>query len=481
MGRSPALLEAIELARRVARGRTSVLVEGETGVGKELFVRLLHAESGRGPNAPFVPVNCGAVAKELFGSELFGHMPGAFTGASREGRPGKFELADGGVLCLDEIGEMPLDIQPYLLRVLEDRIVYRLGDSKGRPVDVDLVALTNRDLKAEVEAGRFRRDLYYRIGAVTIAVPPLRERGDDVLLLVNHFNHQIAVQSDLEPLRFPDAVMAALLAYAWPGNVRELKNLIVRLHLLAPDRVVGLGHLPAEFSAPTAPVPHGTPPVAHQHRPDDPPSHHPGHRHRGRQHDQGGAGILGISRPTLYRKLKLYAHPALNCPSEDGPGHRSGGDDHLERLVARQHCRTSRRRPGYRRSLKRWVIRRAGSSFFARTVFSSIARGDGVDQPRGDRDVVRPQRLQMEIDLGAVHADVGDGAAGRHDLLAQHEGSRDAHGLDRGVDAAALGQLHHRSGGVAGSSCRPRRSHRTAGPLRAGSASRSTTISWAGE
>ena len=123
-----------------------------------------------------MPVNCGAIAKELFGGELFGHMPGAFTGATREGRPGKFELADGGVLCLDEIGEMPLDIQPYLLRVLEDRIVYRIGDSKGRPVDVDLVALTNRELKAEVEAGRFRRDLYYRIGAVTISVPPARAR-----------------------------------------------------------------------------------------------------------------------------------------------------------------------------------------------------------------------------------------------------------------------------------------------------------------
>ena len=157
IGRSPALLEAVELARQFARRRTSVLIEGETGVGKELF----------------------------------GHMPGAFTGASREGRPGKFELADGGVLCLDEIGEMPLDIQPYLLRVLEDRIVYRIGDGKGRPVDVDLVALTNRELKAEVEAGRFRRDLYYRIGAVTISVPPLRERGDDVALLVEQQRHRV--------------------------------------------------------------------------------------------------------------------------------------------------------------------------------------------------------------------------------------------------------------------------------------------------
>ena len=201
-----------------------------------------------------MPVNCGAIAKELFGGELFGHMPGAFTGASREGRPGKFELADGGVLCLDEIGEMPLDIQPYLLRVLEDRIVYRIGDGKGRPVDVDLVALTNRELKAEVEAGRFRRDLYYRIGTVTISVPPLRERGDDVALLVEHFNRQIATQTGQEPLEFPDPVMAALWPIAWPGNVRELKNLIVRLHLVVRDRTVGIAHLPAELLGSTSAV-----------------------------------------------------------------------------------------------------------------------------------------------------------------------------------------------------------------------------------
>lgn len=307
VGRSPALLEAVELARSVARARASVLIEGETGVGKELFVRLLHAESGRRPSAPFVPVNCGAIAKELFGGELFGHMPGAFTGASREGRPGKFELADGGVLCLDEIGEMPLDIQPYLLRVLEDRIVYRIGDSKGRPVDVDLVALTNRDLQAEVEAGHFRRDLYYRIGTVTIAVPPLRERGDDVALLLDHFNRQVAAERGQELLSFPDAVMEALLAYHWPGNVRELKNLIVRLHLLVPDRVVGFNHLPAGLV--TSPHSGGKP---------APPEAATSIEQMTRQAiiraiaaESGNmtkvAQALGISRPTLYRKLKLYA------------------------------------------------------------------------------------------------------------------------------------------------------------------------------
>jgi transcriptional regulator of acetoin/glycerol metabolism len=305
IGRSPALREAVELARRFAGRGTSVLIEGETGVGKELFARLVHAEPGRRPNAPFVPVNCGAIGRELFGGELFGHMPGAFTGASREGRPGKFELADGGVLCLDEIGEMPLDIQPYLLRVLEDRIVYRIGDSKGRQVDVDLVALTNRDLKVEVAAGRFRRDLYYRIGTVTISVPPLRERGDDVALLVEHFNRQIAAQTGQEPLTFPDPVMAVLLAYGWPGNVRELKNLIVRLHMVVRDRIVHLAHLPAGLADAPARAP--APPAGAVESIDE----------ATRQAvvraiaAQGGnlskvAQALGISRPTLYRKLKLY-------------------------------------------------------------------------------------------------------------------------------------------------------------------------------
>ena len=220
---------------------------------------------------------------------------------------------------------MPLDIQPYLLRVLEDRIVYRIGDGKGRPVDVDLVALTNRDLKAEVEAGRFRRDLYYRIGTVTISVPPLRERGDDVALLVEHFNRQIATQTGQEPLEFPDPVMAALLAYAWPGNVRELKNLIVRLHLVVRDRD-RRPRPPAAEIAWHAPAPVGR----GARRPERAASIDEATRQAVVRAiaAQGGnlskvAQTLGISRPTLYRKLKLY-----------GIGRLSGGT--AERLVGGQ-------------------------------------------------------------------------------------------------------------------------------------------------
>ncbi|RFB80526.1 sigma-54-dependent Fis family transcriptional regulator [Methylovirgula sp. 4M-Z18] len=314
VGKSEALLAAVDLACRVARSNSvaSLLVEGETGVGKELFARLVHAGGRRTPSDPFIAMNCGAITKDLFGSELFGHVGGAFTGASRDGRPGVFELANGGVLSLDEIGEMPLDIQPFLLRVLEERVVHRIGDSRGRPVDVRLVASTNRDLKQEVAAGRFRRDLYYRIGAVSIMVPPLRERGEDVLLLAEHFNRKTAATSGEEPLEFSHEALDALLAYRWPGNVRELKNLIGRLHVLARDREIELHDLPEDITAAgsasatqsssspaTSPGPEGT--LAEAER----------QAMKNALEVEGGnlsrvARRLGISRPTLYRKLDQY-------------------------------------------------------------------------------------------------------------------------------------------------------------------------------
>jgi transcriptional regulator of acetoin/glycerol metabolism len=224
VGCSEALLQVVEKIERAALGRTAILLEGETGVGKELFARLVHAASQKTGKEPFVAFNCGAVSKELLGGELFGHAPGAFTGATREGRPGRFEFANGGVLSLDEIGEMPLDLQPYLLRVLEERAVYRLGESKPRPVDVRLVASTNRNLKQEVAEGRFRKDLYFRIGVVKIAIPPLRERLGDVDILIDHFNNQFAATHNTQPLRFEASTMELLRRYSWPGNVRELRN-----------------------------------------------------------------------------------------------------------------------------------------------------------------------------------------------------------------------------------------------------------------
>lgn len=238
LGQSEKVRQAIELVRRVAGGRGSVLIEGETGVGKELFGRLFHSHAATTRDDPFVTVNCGAITKDLFGGELFGHVSGAFTGALRDGKQGKFEQADGGVLCLDEIGEMPIDLQPFLLRALEEKVIYRLGDNKPRPVDVRLVALTNRKLLDEVEAGSFRKDLYYRVGGIKISIPPLRERGDDVFILLDHFNEMFAKELGESPLQFSDASMQVLLTYSWPGNVRELRNLVEGLHLTAVNRTV---------------------------------------------------------------------------------------------------------------------------------------------------------------------------------------------------------------------------------------------------
>ncbi|CAM5769771.1 sigma-54-dependent Fis family transcriptional regulator [Labrys miyagiensis] len=314
VGESEAIRRAVDVACRVSQfgDLTSLLIEGETGVGKELFARLVHAGSCSGQHTPFVAMNCGAITRELFGSELFGHVGGAFTGATREGKAGVFERANGGVLSLDEIGEMPLDIQPFLLRVLEDRVVNRIGDSRERPVDVRLIASTNRDLRAEVEAGRFRRDLYYRIGAVTIQVPPLRERGEDILLLLEHFNTRLANRIGGERLTFVNEVLDALLAYAWPGNVRELRNLVEKLHLLSNGGDVTLRDLPAEIAQGGRRGVVGLP--SPQRAADGTAltlEEAEGEAIRSVLAAEGGnlsrvARRLGISRPTLYRKLEQH-------------------------------------------------------------------------------------------------------------------------------------------------------------------------------
>lgn len=314
VGESPALLSAIDIACRVSEADdvSSMLIEGETGVGKELFARLIHAGGQRSPASPFVALNCGAITRELFGSELFGHVGGAFTGASREGKPGVFEQASGGVLSLDEIGEMPLDIQPFLLRVLEERVVNRLGDTRARSVDVRLVASTNRDLKAEVAAGRFRSDLFYRISTVSIKVPPLRERGDDSILLIDHFNHKLAQRRAIAPLHFSNEALDALLGYTWPGNVRELRNLVERLHLLTSNSFVGIEDLPIEITHPAKPLDDIS--IGADIQVDSKIySFQDAERqaiHNALASEHGNlskvAQRLGISRPTLYRKLDQF-------------------------------------------------------------------------------------------------------------------------------------------------------------------------------
>ncbi len=308
VGECEELRAAVEMARRVSHASPdiSVLIHGETGVGKELFARLIHAESDRA-RGPFVAINCGAITRELFGAELFGHVPGAFTGAAKEGKVGVFELASGGVLSLDEIGELPLEIQPFLLRVLEERVVRRLGDVRDRPVDVRLVASTNRELAAEVEGGRFRSDLYYRIGAVSIHVPPLRERGDDVARLIRHYSDKAAQQNGRPPVTFTDDAMAALIAYRWPGNVRELRNLMSRLNLLSPSSLVRRQDLPRELRGQDSAV--AAPPCAAikpQRLEDAERSAVIEALAAERGNLSKVAQRLGISRPTLYRKLAQF-------------------------------------------------------------------------------------------------------------------------------------------------------------------------------
>jgi len=304
IGHSPALGAAIERARQLSGRRVAVLIQGETGVGKELFARAIHGGDER--SGPFVSFNCGATTKELIGSELFGHVRGAFTGATNEGRAGRFELAHGGTLCLDEIGELPLELQPVLLRALEEGVVCRLGEAKTRRVDVRLLAMTNRDLLEEVEAGRFRRDLYHRISVTRIRVPPLRERGLDIEVLVRHFNLRLAERHGVAPRHFGPEVMAVLRAYAWPGNVRELRNVVEGLLLTSGEEDVACEELPEELLA-VGGVP-GERPAALPATSLEESERLAIVRAVQQVHGNlaQAARALGISRSTLYRKVERY-------------------------------------------------------------------------------------------------------------------------------------------------------------------------------
>lgn len=248
IAKSPAMRDALDVAVKVARHPSPVLITGESGTGKELVARLIHAESNRA-NGPFVPVNCGAIPENLLESELFGYVKGAFTGADRD-RPGLFETADGGTLFLDEIGDMPATLQVKLLRVLQEGEVRRLGENRSRQVDVRIVAATNKNLEEEIQSDRFRRDLYYRIAVVPIHLVPLRQRKEEIPLLVQHFvevyNRKLRV--DITGVE-PDA-MRLLLEYPWPGNVRELENTIERAMVLSEGTKLSVKDLPPHVRNP---------------------------------------------------------------------------------------------------------------------------------------------------------------------------------------------------------------------------------------
>ena len=314
--RSAALQKVLRTVEMVAAARTPVLIEGESGVGKELLAQHLHRVSPRSAKA-FVDLNCAAVPSALLESELFGHERGAFTGAGTD-KPGLVEVADGGTLFLDEVGEMASEIQSKFLRVLDSGTFYRVGATRKRRADFRLVAATNRDLKAEVEQGRFRKDLFYRIHGVRVVIPPLRQRPEDIPLLVEHFSRSVPAQK-----KFTPAALEAMAVYEWPGNVRELHFAVERASLLAESDIIDVHDLPPEIlerpgrgtgaaiSKP-APEPRPTPAVSVA-APAGDPLNEEGVADEGRVRRalqearwrrEKAAEILGVSPRTLYRWIK---------------------------------------------------------------------------------------------------------------------------------------------------------------------------------
>ena len=245
IGKSPAMRETLSIVDRVSASRSTVLITGESGTGKELVARAIHFSSPR-KDEPFVAVNCMAFNAGVLESELFGHEKGSFTGAVAM-RRGRFEQADRGTLFLDEIGELPPDLQVKLLRVLQERVFERVGGTEPVKVDIRIVAATNKDLAKMVEEGRFREDLYYRLNVVQIHIPPLRERREDIPLLVSHFIAQIASENGITPKSFTQEAQNYLSGYEWPGNIRQLQNVIERCMVMIPRDVIDVEDLPPEI------------------------------------------------------------------------------------------------------------------------------------------------------------------------------------------------------------------------------------------
>ena len=307
VGGSPVMRELFELLSRVAQSDSAVLITGETGTGKELVARALH-RNGKRKNAPFVAINCAAVPGPLLEAELFGYAKGAFTDA-REARTGLFQQAHAGTLFLDEIGELPLTLQPKLLRALQERVVRPLGARAEVPIDVRLIAATNMDVEEAVLERRLREDLYFRINVIHLNLPPLRARGSDVLLLAEKFLRHFAAVAEKQVTAISRGAAAKLLAYPWPGNVRELQNCIERAVALTPYPEVSVDDLPERIRSYQS---------SHVLVAGDDPSELVTLAEMERRYvlkvveAVGGqrtraAGVLGLDRKTLYRKLQTYA------------------------------------------------------------------------------------------------------------------------------------------------------------------------------
>ena len=325
IGESPALKEAVRLAKLASKSNSTVLLHGETGTGKEIFAQSIHNSSARA-EGPFVAINCAAIPRELINTELFGYEGGSFTGADRQGRSGKFEQAHGGTLFLDEIGDMPLDLQTTLLRAIETRTIVRIGGQRVIPADVRIIVATHKDLREEARRGNFRSDLYYRLNVLTINIPPLRERPDDLPLLVQHFLQRQSRTLGRSFSITPEA-MAALRAYNWPGNVRELENMLERVTYLMPDTTITVADLPVDIQQAAERLEPTGVPASHGHsveRVHELPStagkgralkeHHMNAEMQAilqawdasGGHISRAAAMLGISRTTMWRKMVKY-------------------------------------------------------------------------------------------------------------------------------------------------------------------------------
>jgi PAS domain S-box-containing protein len=306
IGESPELARLKAWAVRAAAGNSTVLIQGESGTGKELFAQAIHNASAR-CNRPFVALNCAALPESLIESELFGYEEGAFTGARKGGRAGKFEFADGGTLFLDEIGDMSLTVQNKLLRVLQERSMTRVGSDTERAVDVRIIAATHKDLQAEVQAGRFRHDLYYRLHVLDVRVPPLRERKEDIPALTRYLVDRITARLNLGRFEIDEAALRRLQSYCWPGNVRELENVLERaLFQTGDDKVLtedllDLGEVPLQ-GAESA---NEAPPEIRSLREAEAKTIRTALASC-QQNIQKAAAQLGIGRNTLYRKMRQY-------------------------------------------------------------------------------------------------------------------------------------------------------------------------------
>ena len=308
-GESPAMEKVYRLIRKVAPTDATVIIEGPSGTGKELAARALHGLSKRS-EGPFVAVECSALAKDLLESELFGYVPGAFTGASAQGRVGNVEAAHGGTLFLDEIGEIDLSTQVKLLRVLESRTVKRVGGTEDIPVDFRLVAATNRNLAQMVAEGKFREDLYYRLNVIDIRMPALKDHAEDIPALVDRFLKEFAKKNGAAATGISARALHALCTYAWPGNVRQLRNVVEKMVVLGSGPELAEDDLPPEITAPAsaaAPAPAlAAAPAAAQSLAETERDQINAALRACRGNKTKAAELLGISRRTLHRKLKEW-------------------------------------------------------------------------------------------------------------------------------------------------------------------------------